>query len=813
MSLPNEVISGLLASSAKDEDSYQVSRSLRFNSADFAYLSRTPASAGNRKTWTWSGWVKKSQIQAASVLISPFFGSMPINGSAPYDYFGFYQDTLYFSFASALRLQTSALYRDVSSWYHIVISVDTTQATDTNRFKMYVNGSQITSFTTASYPAQNTDSAAWNTTSQNNIGVYNNGINNFANMYMAQVHFIDGQALTPTSFAESDANGRWVPKAYTGTYGTNGFYLKFADNSGTTATTLGKDSSPNGNNWTPNNLSVTAGVGNDSLVDSPTNYGTDTGLGGEVRGNYATLDPLTPIGSASGLSVLNNSNLQLTYPSSSYSQRFANFRMNFGKWYYEWTLVNVGYPGLQCGWHSSVSYPALTGSGGLATGGSAAGYFTGPDIWVNTYTGGFGVTTFAGTAWAANDIIGVAIDIDAGKFWVSRNGTWYQSGNPSSGTNPLDTWTPNSDLYFAPWFVLYGTTTNTYANFGQRPFAYTAPTGFKTLNTQNLPTPAIKNPSKYMNIATYTGTGATRSITGVGFQPDLVWTKSRSNAETHKLVDSVRGATKALSSETTGDEVTESGLTSFDTDGFTINGTTDTGYNTNTYTYVGWAWKKGVTPGFDIVNYTGTGVARTISHSLGAVPHFMIVKARTTASTDQGWPVYHRDLTSASYYVPLGDGSTSGQTSLSTVWNGTAPTSSVFSVGTNALTNTNNDTYVAYLWNEVSGFSRFGTYTGNGSTDGPFVWCGFRPKYVLLKPITIADNWRLSDSARNPYNVIDGNNGPGNNAASAVNVAYYMDYLSNGFKIRASGQDRNASGVKYIFAAFAEAPFKYSRGR
>ena len=155
------------------------------------------------------------------------------------------------------------------------------------------------------------------------------------------------------------------------------------------------------------------------------------------------------------------------------------------------------------------------------------------------------------------------------------------------------------------------------------------------------------------------------------------------------------------------DEIFESGITSFDADGFTI-GSATTGYNTNTYTYVGWNWKKGVTPGFDIVTYTGNGSNRTISHSVGAVPHFMIVKARTTAGTDQGWAVYHRNLTSAAYYKRLDGDPAGSQTSDATVWNSTAPTSSVFSVGTSALTNTNNDTYVAYLWSEIAGFSKIG---------------------------------------------------------------------------------------------------------
>lgn len=796
MGLPNEVISGML-SSGKDEDSYQVSRSLRFNSADSAYLSRTP-SAGNQQIWTWSGWIKRSSLGTDFT----FFGA---GGGVDYHlvFFGA-ADTLrsYSNSAGAHDLTTSAVYRDVSSWYHIIYSFDTTQATSTNRIKLYVNGTQVTSFSTATYPAQNS-TPRLNGNYAHSLGAGRDNAGGLYlpfNGYMTQVHFIDGQALTPSSFAQSDANDRWVPKAYSGTYGTNGFYLNFSDNSGITAATLGKDYSGNGNNWTPNNLSVTAGVGNDSLVHSPTNYGTDTGLGGEVRGNYCIMNPL----SNAGL-TLNNGNLDVTSSGSNYAEALGTIGVLTGKWYWEATCTTlgmvVGVSNHSMGLTSSTlgNHP-VNGYSTAASGSYAAGEVV-PE-------GNFAGTIY--TAITAGQVLGVAIDVDASKVWFSINGTWINSGNPATGTNAVLT---ALSIVGTPWYPSICRMSGAGAvsfNFGQRPFAYTAPTGFKSLNTQNLPTPSIKKPSQYMNIATYTGTGATRSITGVGFQPDLVWTKSRSNIETHKLVDSVRGATKALSSETTGDEVTESGLTSFDSDGFTIDGTTDTGYNTNTYTYVGWNWKKGVTPGFDIVNYTGTGVARTISHSLGAVPHWMIIKARTTVSTDQGWPVYHRNNTTAPETDYLLLNSTAATADLDTIWNDTSPTSSVFSVGTNALVNTNNDTYLAYLWTEIAGFSRFGTYTGNAAADGPFVWCGFRPRWIMIKSSSEVDAWLIYDAARDTFNVSGTTLVPNTTAADATITG--IDFLSNGFKLRTITTTPNAAQT-YIFAAFSEAPFKYSRGR
>lgn len=796
MGLPNEVISGML-SSGKDEDAYQVSRSLRFNSADSTNLNRTfSASPTDRKKMTISLWLKRTKLGVDVRFFGGFDGSS-VNTNA----LGFFSDDKLYTLhgtGTVTNMLSTQVFRDTSAWYHFVFAYDMSNATSSNRVIVYVNGTQITAWDSTYYPDANLQFLLNN--ANNRIGSSSNGTDSFPDAYLAQIHCIDGQSLTPSSFAQSDSNGRWVPKAYTGTYGTNGFYLNFSDNSGITATTLGKDSSPNGNNWTPNNLSVTAGVGNDSLLDTPTNYGTDTGLGGEVRGNYCIMNPL----SNAGL-TLNNGNLDVTSSGSDYAEALGTIGVLTGKWYWEVTCTTlgmvVGVSNHSMGLTSStlVNHP-VNGYSTAASGSYAAGEVV-PE-------GSFAGTIY--TAITAGQVLGVAIDVDASKVWFSINGTWINSGNPATGTNAVLT---ALSIVGIPWYPSICRMSGAGAvsfNFGQRPFAYTAPTGFKSLNTQNLPTPAIKNPSKYMNIATYTGTGNTRSITGVGFQPDLVWTKSRSNIETHKLVDSIRGATKALSSETTGDEVTESGLTSFDSDGFTIDGTTDTGYNTNTYTYVGWNWKKGVTPGFDIVNYTGTGVARTISHSLGAVPHWMIIKARTTVSTDQGWPVYHRNNTTAPETDYLLLNSTAATADLDTIWNDTSPTSSVFSVGTNALVNTNNDTYLAYLWTEIAGFSRFGTYTGNAAADGPFVWCGFRPRWIMIKSSSAVDAWLIYDAARDTFNVSGTTLVTNTTAADATITG--IDFLSNGFKLRTITTTPNAAQT-YIFAAFSEAPFKYSRGR
>ena len=269
---------------------YNIERSLRFNSADSAYLNKTfSTTPTNRAKKTVSFWVKRSALSSAQDLFSSY------NGSG--------QDGLFFNSSDQLQIYAmnggaggtvNGVLRDVSAWYHIVYVIDTTQATAGDRLKIWINGVNYPSSSWTSYSAPTLNSTADILFFQSTeIGRNDFTSGSYLNGYLTEIYYIDGQALTPSSFGETDsATGVWKPKAYSGTYGTNGFFLKFADNSGTTSTTLGKDSSGNGNNWTPNNFSVTAGAGNDSLVDSPTSYGTDTGAGGEVRGNYCTWNPL-----------------------------------------------------------------------------------------------------------------------------------------------------------------------------------------------------------------------------------------------------------------------------------------------------------------------------------------------------------------------------------------------------------------------------------------------------------------------------------------------------------------------------------------
>jgi len=807
---------------------YQISRSLRFNSADSAYLERTPATATNRRTWTWSGWVKRSVIGSGSQSIFTGYWASTDAG-----YFN-----IVFRSGDDLAIQTynidvritTQVFRDPSAWYHIVVAVDTTQASNTDRFKLYVNGAQITTFSSTGTVAQNTELAV-NYNGAHYIGSLTTS-GALLNGYQTECYLIDGQALTPSSFGETNAQtGVWQPKAYSGSYGTNGFYLNFSDNSNTTAATLGKDYSGNGNNWTPNNFSVTAGAGNDSLVDSPTSYGTDTGVGGTVRGNYATLNPIIP-----ATVTVTNGNLDIS--STADNNLYATLDTGTtGKWYAEFTITsatNSSWPFMGTrkansllGGNTSTFYP------GVGTGGEVAYLASG-----NKYIAG-NVSAY-GTSYTQNDVIGIAIDCDNGATYFSKNGVFQNSGVPTSGaskTGAANTWTGASQSFFIGAAVGSASSTLTSGtfNFGQRPFAYTAPSGFKALCTQNLPTPTIgattaTQAGKFFNPVLYTGNGSTQSVTGVGFQPDWTWLKVRSTSGNHFLTDAVRGAGLTLYSNLTNAEDNNSSLfTGFTSDGFNLAGGNAT-VNANGSTFVSWNWKANgsgstntagsitstvsanTTSGFSVLTYTGTGAVATIGHGLGVAPSMIIVKSRSTPSSSYAarWSTYHVSLGNTKV-IRL---ESTEAAATASYWNNTTPTSTVFSVDGDIYgANVSGVTYVAYVFAEVAGYSKFGSYTGNGSSDGPFVYCGFRPAFVLFKRTDATSDWWMYDTKRSPSNVIDIILWPNYSDAEGTFSSIAIDILSNGFKPRSDNGTFNGSGGTYIFMAFAESPQKFSLAR
>jgi hypothetical protein len=338
---------------------------------------------------------------------------------------------------------------------------------------------------------------------------------------------------------------------------------------------------------------------------------------------------------------------------------------------------------------------------------------------------------------------------------------------------------------------------------------------------------SIVKPSDYFNTKLYTGNGSTQSITGVGFQPDMTWVKSRSSSAWHNLFDAVRGATKRLQVNSDGAESTETNsLTSFDSDGFTVGSSGDVNGSGNST--VAWNWKANgsgsantdgsinstvsanTTAGFSIVSYTGTGANATVGHGLGVVPQVVIARSRSNGGAGWNWGVYHKDLgnTNAVFL-----NSTAASTSVSAYWNNTSPTSSVFSLGSDGVVNLSSGTFIAYCFAEKTGYSKFGSYTGNGNADGTFVYTGFKPAFVLWKRTEDAGyDWDLYDTARDTHNVAFKELIPNGNGAESSSTVLSLDILSNGFKLRTSNGNGNDSGKPYIYMAFAEEPLVANSG-
>jgi hypothetical protein len=771
---------------------YNLTRSLRFRSSATAYLSRTPAAATNQQIWTWSSWVKRGSLAAYGTLLNGYN-----SGANQAGILFWIDDTLVFSYTVAsteYRLTTTQVFRDPSAWYHIVYAMDTTQATAANRVKLYVNGTQVTAIT-GSYPPQNSNLFV-NSTNVQNIGRNAGGGNNFDG-YTAETNLIDGQQLTPSSFGSTNAlTGVWQPASYTGAYGTNGFELNFTDNSALTTSSnvgLGKDFSGNGNYWTTNNISITAGVTYDSMTDVPT-------LTSATAANFAVLNPLDT-GSNITLSA---ANLQTSQGAAAGISK-GTIGVSSGKWYWEVTLLSGT---TMVGIATVTSSPTQNYVGQTST---SYGYYSSNG---NKYNNATGVAY--GASYTTNDVIGVALDLTAGTLTFYKNNTSQGTAYSSlSGT-------------FTP--AIGNDQSNTTAfNAGQRPFTYTPPTGFVALNTYNLPTSTIVKGNTVMDATLWTGNGATRSIVNdAAFKPDLVWSKARSAAIAGLMYDSVRGATKYLQTNVTSAEGTGAdSLTAFNSNGFALGAdTSTTGVNQNGTTYVGWQWQAGqgtsssntngtitstvsvnASAGFSVVTYTGTGANATVGHGLGVAPSLVIVKVR---STTNDWVVYHSAIgNTGAVFLDL----TNATSTSVNYWNNTSPTSSNFSIGIASGVNNSGSTFVAYCWTPIAGFSAMGSYSGNNSTDGPMVYTGFQPKFVLIKGTGAASGWQLQDSARNTYNVVNAVLRPDLSAAESTGYGGVLDFLSNGFKLRTTDTNYNSSSYgPYIYMAFATNPFKNSLG-
>jgi len=799
--------------------------SLRFNSGSSHYLSRTPTSAGNRKTWTWSGWVKRAATGYCAFFAAGD-GTDSNRASIEFD-----SEQLRLVLGDGTYILTSTqVFRDFSAWHHFVISIDTTQSTAANRIRLYVNGSEITAFAASSYPVPNYDTFV-NATNQHVVGArYRTSIDSHFSGYLTEINFVDGYAYDSSYFGFTDPlTNTWRPKKYTGEYGTNGFYLPFDDDNA-----KGTDRSGKGNNWTANNFTGTS-TSPDVVPDSPSGIsystvptvgiGTTTGM--TKPNNYATWNPL-----ARNANTFANGNLEVTNSASTPAKFVSTIGARSGKWYME--TIHQG----NSNWPLGITADAIERDYlSTSDGNTSISFWCGPSATAVFINGS--VQTFNGssTTWALNDIVGLALDADNKTIALYKNGT--QVGTQTFSYSSYG-W---NEAFFAGGNYING---NKYiSNFGQRPFKYTPPTGFLPLCTANLPRPTIVRPDKFMDTLLWAGNNANpRTISGLNFSPDLVWLKDRTQATNHRLVDTLRGGNKTLKSNTADAETSSEiagTISDFTSDGFTLAGTsTMEGVNLTGDSYVAWCWKAGgqigvgrsfmidnvgfatagdagmntgtITPtgasvntksGFSIITYNGnltTAGNSTVGHGLGITPAFWISKSRSSTGLDAGvWIVWHKDLSSNTF---LRFSTATPQSSDGTL---TQPTSSVFTTTWNSGFNVSGNTYVAYIWAEIPGFSKFGSYTGNGSADGPFVFCGFRPAWILIKQTNLGtENWWINDSSRSSTNPANSNLAP--NSSGSEDGSTLLDMVSNGFKIRNTFTSHNASGGSYIFAAYAESP-------
>ena len=795
---------------ASNPSGYIISRSVRLRSSASAYFNRTNSSSPtNAIKWTWSGWVKRGSLGAQQNLVGA------TNSGSDDTYFNFNSSDKivlgsYTGAGTDYGITTAAVFRDPSAWYHVVAVLDTANATSADRAIIYVNGVRqtVTNSANGMWP-QNATNNKINAASQVvNIGRRSLG-DSYLDGYLTEINFIDGQALTPSSFGETDTiTGVWKPKKYAGTYGTNGFYINFSDNSAATATTIGKDYSGNGNNWTPNNISVTSGVTYDSMIDVPTVSGAGS--------NYAVLNPLAP----SSYVTLSAGNLTATGNTATNSgMAVASIGTSTGKYVWEETITTVSgnFPGV-----GATTVILQDGNGQNPGASNTLGFYyrANGTIYKNS-------ASLVGTysTFSNGDVVRFELDADALTCAVYKNNTLIVTiTGLTAGT-------------FYPSNVNYnGSVTN--SNFGQRPFTNTPNTGFVALNTNNLPNPTINNGALYMAATLWTGDQTARtinnSVNGISFKPDFVWTKSRSNAESHRLSDSVRGGNGSVLYELNSNETSAEGIdtlvSGFASNGFTIASGANSP-NVTGRTYVGWQWQAGAgtsssntagsitstvsvnaTAGFSVVTYTGTGANATVGHGLGVAPSMIIIKNRSQVSA---WIVGHQNMATSTPwagFMVLNQTAAYTTASGNLIWNSTAPTSTVFSVGTDTSTNFSGNNLVAYCFSAVAGYSAFGSYTGNGSSDGPFVYLGFRPRWIMVKNTSAVNQWNLWDTSRDTYNVMNDILVP--NSSGAETNSYPIDVTANGFKIRGgAGLAMNDSSNVYIYAAFAENPFKLALAR
>ena len=841
-------------------------KSVRLDRHNSKYFYRTPSSAGNRKTYTFSAWIKRT-VEGST---NPIFNRYTANSEA--GFLGLYfntDDLLYFTGWSTVYFKGTKVLRDGNGWYHVVLAVDTTQAAANDRIKIYINGEQETA-ATYNAPTQNADLVINANGAEHRIGNYST---NKFDGYLAEVHFVDGQQLAPTDFGYTEFQTNvWRPKRYQGTWGTNGFYLDFRDSS--SAAALGHDRSGNGNNLSSNNFSVTADHDGDSFNITPTQLTPS-----------ATFD-------SDGLSNdhIRMANLRGSADNSTHRPYKCNFYLNSGKWYAEFKLVSYSaksgstpYVGVCPAQYQKVTWIGSGVGGHRGTAMNAAGstYRDG-----NTFSGG-------GSSYGSNDVIGVAIDLDGTTpyIWWSKNGSWLK-GDPALGTEGAYLISDDQANDFHTFACsVWATTGHFDVNFGHRPFAYSVPTGYKAPSEENsgivsgittgISSPRrrfvpfnkpfeecnkkIIRPQKHFDILTWTGNGSTgQNIEGLEFTPDLLWIKKYNAGESWGVFDSLRGPNKRLYLNEAHTEATETTMSAFNEGGFRVEGSGGGSTNDNGDSYIGYCWKAGghsgnfnidgiayasladasaatgvnftnsdtgiVTvnkisvnrkAGFSIVNYTGSGASGKFPTGLDQDPDWIIVKGINNNSG--WWQTWHSSFGTGYGGANMNRVYMNTDNSEDYSTNNTYYPDANYRNMVNMRTgdhffNSSSYNYTAYVWHKVPGYSHFGVYDGNSesSNRGPVINCGFRPAFVLIKrtdnsgPGSI-NSWELRDNKRNPQNPRRNRLFPDTSGAQNTESAVGdVDFYSYGFKIYNTGYGSNTTSasatVSYLYCAFAEQP-------
>ena len=779
----------------------KIEKSLTFDENNQTTLICNLGSSGdatNRKKTTLSFWIKllrPEQDRGVITAAASGTGASATGTRFHLNSNGTWKFATQVNNSTVWALDSTNKYRDTNAWYHVVMQLDTTQSTASDRVKIYVNGTQDTTFA-GSYPSQNYDDY-WSFGNWR-IGDYGGDYGYYygARFMIADIYLLDGQSLDPTYFAFTETQtGIWTPKDYTGTFGDHGFHLEFKDDSAATATTMGKDTSGNANNFTPSNFSA-SGDGKSIKSDTPTN--NKTIIDGLLNWTY----------DANG-DTLREGNLKLTG-----NQGWKNISTHkidgTGKLYYE--FVNTTAAGWQLLGIIVITAGNLSNPSNALTDSRIYGFASTQA----TYFGGSYTSTSNVPSWSTNDVMGVKYE--KGILRLYKNGTLATAtATGIDQTKEIYAYIANDNASTPVGYVRFDKDSWTQSANAGVDYTWQLSEG-RSIGVN----PTLIRPQRHFETVTYSGTGSTNKIESLEFAPDLVWVKRRDSSSYHIWSDTVRGAINYLVSNTNDQESVGGGtqlINAFFKNGFQVG--TENAVNNSSGTYVAWCWKAGgasvsnsdgsITTtisanqeaGFSIVTWTGTGSNSTVGHGLGKAPKVVICKLRDT--TTQDWFFMPGEITGdRGKYIKFNDNGVIVN-DIHT-FPATATTSTVFTVGGEDggnSSNANGSKYVAYCWAEIPGYSKFGQYTGNGSSDGSYVHLGFKPAWVMFKRSDSSGNWFIVDNKRDPFNECTRDLYP-NTSGAETNNPNFVDFLSNGFKLRTTGASVNSGTI--IYMAFAEQP-------